>query len=99
MFRVLVWASNKNWQRALDAYKDIPDWRNALVMAKRLQMSAEDTTTLIKDIAYKYTEVYKWDDAAILYEKVDAIEDAVNSYVSGHVWEDAVRLVSTFLTL
>jgi elongator complex protein 1 len=87
-----IWSSNKNWQRALDTYKEIPDWRNALVMAKRLQKSAEDTTTLIKDIAYKYTEVYKWDDAGILYEKINAIEDAVNSYASGHSWEDAVRL-------
>ncbi len=97
MFRVTVWASNKNWQRALDAYKDIPDWRNALVMAKRLQKTTEEITALLKDIAYKYTEVYKWDDAGILYEKVDAIEDAVNSYVSGHSWEDAVRLVSLTL--
>jgi hypothetical protein len=68
-------------------------------MAKRLQKSVEDTTTLIKDIAYKYTEVYKWDDAGILYEKINAIEDAVNSYASGHSWEDAVRLVSFFDTL
>ncbi len=69
-------------------------------MAKRLQMTAEDTTTLLKNIADKYAELYKWDDAGVLYEKFNAVEDAVDAYVSGHSWEDAVRVVSdpTMLT-
>ena len=94
-----VWTSNKNWQRALDTYKEIPDWRNALVMAKRLQMTGEATNAMLKDIAYKYAEAYKWDDAGILYESIHSIEEAFNAYISGHAWEDAVRIVSFFDTL
>ncbi|GAM18409.1 hypothetical protein SAMD00019534_015840 [Acytostelium subglobosum LB1] len=88
-----LYYSAANYQKALAAFKDAGRWRMALIQARLLAYTPEDTQQLCHDMADSLRRSSNYCDAAALYlEQCHDLDNALHSLCEGGLWVDAINM-------
>jgi len=97
-----IYEETGNYSRAIDTYLSVnensssdPDkleevWENAVRLA--MKHAAERYNEIVAVVAGRLKMIQRFEQAAELYESIEAAREAVNCYISGEVWEKAKLL-------
>jgi elongator complex protein 1 len=93
----LVWSSCQQEAKALEAYVQISDWQNAISVAYKLKKSEEEIVKLGETLAQSLASLHKYKESAFIMERYcHQIDQAIQLLVTGHFWDDAIRLCYTY---
>ncbi len=100
-----LYEDSKEFIRAIDTYLDIneehfedPDvleqhWNKAVYLA--MEYDKNRAPEVIHNVATKFRKMQKFSDAAVLFENIGNIEDAVSCYVTCKKWDNATKIVQS----
>lgn len=100
-----LYEDSKEFIRAIDTYLDISEehfddldkleelWNRAVYLA--MEHDKNRASEVIISVAMKLRKVQKYADAAVLFENVGNVEDAVSCYATCKKWENATKIVQS----
>ncbi|KAI8490926.1 hypothetical protein Bbelb_313450, partial [Branchiostoma belcheri] len=93
----LVLSRCEEWEKALQAFEQCCNWRQALCVASRLQYSTQQTAQLALRMAGFLRNNSRQGEAAVLLEQyVQDEEGAIITLLEGNQWEEALRVINKY---
>ncbi|KAI8484997.1 hypothetical protein Bbelb_372430 [Branchiostoma belcheri] len=93
----LVLSRCEEWEKALQAFEQCCNWRQALFVASRLQYSTQQTAQLALKMAGFLRNNSRQGEAAVLLEQyVQDEEGAIITLLEGNQWEEALRVINKY---
>ena len=99
-----LWISNGEYSRAIDAYLRITQehtsnqdfleeiWENAVDLA--MKHCHDRISEVVSIVCKRLVVIGRYDQAAALYEGIDAHKEAIDVYILGDMWDKAYQLAS-----
>jgi len=100
-----LYEDSKEFIRAIDTYLDINEehfadpeileqhWNKAVYLA--MEYDKNRAQEVIHNVAMKFRKLQKFSDAAVLFENIGNIDDAVSCYVACKKWDNASKMVQS----
>ena len=100
-----LYEDSKEYIRAIDTYLDINEehfqdverledaWNRAVYLA--MEHDKNRASEIIHSAAMKFKKIQKFTDAAVLFENMGNIDDAVTCYVACKKWDNALKIVQS----